>query len=220
MKFKSSVLTQASGSVGGITYSHNRGGMYQRARATPVNRKTARQMTVRNAMNLAHTAWLSLTAGVKSQWNAYASGTPVKDALGNNIYLTGRAMFIRQYVLANQASMTQKTTAPVSTGLCNLTGPTFALHGTSCTVTYTNGDGWRTASGFLSVFVSPPKSVGVNYYDGPYEFAGKITAAVSSPTTVVSPYTYSAGQRGFVRVIAVDNTRRLSEPFRGSCTST
>jgi len=37
MKFKSPILSQASGSIAGITFSHNRGGMYVRARAVPTN---------------------------------------------------------------------------------------------------------------------------------------------------------------------------------------
>ena len=49
MLFKSAAFTQASGSVGGLTFAHNRGGMYTRARSIPVNPKTQQTGRCREA---------------------------------------------------------------------------------------------------------------------------------------------------------------------------
>ena len=48
MKFTSQVYTQASGSVGGLTYSHNRSGMYTRARSTPTDPASTLQLERRS----------------------------------------------------------------------------------------------------------------------------------------------------------------------------
>ncbi|KKM06452.1 hypothetical protein LCGC14_1743870, partial [marine sediment metagenome] len=48
MLFKSGLITQGSGSIGGLTASHNRGGMYFRARTIPTNPATSFQTVVRN----------------------------------------------------------------------------------------------------------------------------------------------------------------------------
>lgn len=209
MKFKSQVYTEASGSIGGITYSRNSAGMYTRGRVLPVNTNTARQQVIRNAMAAAQSAWLGLTTIVQGEWNAYAAATPIRDRLGAEIYVTGRAMYIRQYVLRAQASKAQIIAAPASAGIGVLNAVTAAIHGTSCTVTPVSGGSWRTASGFASVFCSLPKPVGRNFYAGPYQFLGVI-GGTSGVKTLVLPTSYQAGQKGFIRVQALQGNGRFT----------
>ena len=53
MLFRGTHLTDASGSLSGVTYSHNRGGAYTRNRSIPVNPNTVQQQAVRNAFSSA-----------------------------------------------------------------------------------------------------------------------------------------------------------------------
>ena len=217
MKFKSALLTQASGSVGGLTFSHNQGGLYTRARSIPVNTNTPLQQTVRLLMGAAQSAWRELTAAVRSDWAAYATGTPVVNSLGDTIKLTGLMMFLRQFVSRGQAGVTQITTAPPTPGLAILSPVSASRHLSTSTfdIAYDNGDAWAiTTGGFLAVFQSPPMGVGNNFYKGPFRYVGKVLGNTATPPTsplnVTSPYTVEAGQRYFFRAIAVDSEGRMS----------
>ena len=94
MKFISSILTQARGSLGGTVYSRNRGGAYTRNRSRPVQPLTALQIAVRLAVkqsaNLYATA---LTASQRAGWAAYAASNPQPDGVGGTMTLSAIAMF-------------------------------------------------------------------------------------------------------------------------------
>ena len=69
MKFKSALVTQASGSVGGMTFSRNRYGMYTRAKGLPVNPNSEFQQAVRQIFSGLSSAWNGvLTSGQRSGW--------------------------------------------------------------------------------------------------------------------------------------------------------
>jgi hypothetical protein len=85
VKFKSQVYASVSGSVGGLTYSHNQGGMYCRARAVPTNPNTSFQQTLRNAMGQLTTRWgQTLTQTQRDAWAVFATNVPVVDSLGES----------------------------------------------------------------------------------------------------------------------------------------
>jgi hypothetical protein len=227
MKFKSSVYTQVSGSVGGLTYAHNQAGMYSRARSVPTNTATALQQVIRRALTNAQTAWKALSSGTRAQWKAYAAGTPVPNALGDSQKLTGLAMFVRQYVSRAQNVVTQITTAPDTPGLAELSPVTVARHGvaTSFDFTFNNADAWAAATGgYLALYQSAPQRATREFWKGPYRLMGKIAGNTgsppTSPATVDSLYALVAGQHYFFRVIAVDAEGRMSgEVFLDSTVS-
>lgn len=90
MKFKSQLVTQVSGSVGGATGARNRGGMYLRARGIPANGNTPGQQSTKIAFQQATKSWRELlTAAQRAAWKAYAEDTPVLDSLGDSRVLSG-----------------------------------------------------------------------------------------------------------------------------------
>lgn len=217
MKYKSALLTQASGSLGGITFAHNSGGLYTRARSVPVNTNTALQQVVRNAMGSAQSAWKELTDPVRSQWAAYADGTPVTNSLGDSIKLSGLAMFLRQFIHRVQNGVAQITTAPPTPGLGGLSPLTVTEHATANTfsVAYDNGDPWAiTTGGYLALYQSPPVNLTVNFYKGPFKLAGKVLGNTATPPTsplaLTSLYPFVEGQRYILRGISVDSEGRMS----------
>jgi len=217
MKFKSSVFTQVSGSVGGLTYAHNQNGMYVRSRAVPTNPLSPAQQTIREAMADAQVAWKALSAGARTAWNAYAAGTPVTDSLGNSQHLTGLAMFLRQHVSRYQTGQTPITVGPSTMGLSGLNDLAVAQHlaQDAYDVSYDPASEWAiTTGGYMAVYQSPPKSPTVNFYKGPFKFAGVLPGSTgappASPFFVGSLYALVSGQRYFLRVIAVDSEGRMS----------
>jgi len=223
MKFLSQLVTKASGSVGGITYAHNRGGMIQRARRTPVNTNTAQQQAIRNAMAMCVAAWnATLTEDQRNMWRVYAAGTPVIGKLGTQIQLSGLNMFCRGNVPRIQAGLAMIATGPDVTGLPVFTNPTltYSEADQEVSVTFTNTDTWANVTGSaMLVYLSMPQNVGKQYFAGPYRYAGKIAGATgsppSSPATIAVPWPIVEDQAMFGKIVVVREDARLSSPFRG-----
>lgn len=227
MKFKSAVYTQASGSVGGLTYSHNRGGMYTRARRIPVNVNTVEQQAVRNALSQAVTAWKeTLTAPQRADWATYATNTPMVNRMGDAIDIGALPQYVRANVTRLQAGLDRVDAGPTTYGLPTFTTPTFTVDASNDTVSvdFTNTDDWATeVGGAMLVYASRPQSSTINSYKGPYRYAGKVSGAGTPPTspeTLDLPYPVIEGQKIFLRVVVVRTDGRVSSPFRDSATAT
>lgn len=221
MKYTSAIAATASGSIGGATASHNRGGQYFRRRAIPVNPSTVQQQAVRGIFATVQSAWNSvLTAAQRNAWDTYALNTPVTDSLGNPVNAGGKGMYTRGNVARLQSGLTRVDTGPTTFGLPNLTAPGLtSLIATTgvLTYTFTNTDPWAIAvGGALLIYVSRPQSVSINGFKGPYRLAGSKLGAATPPTspgTVTSPFTFAVGQKGFVRFVSVTPDGRLSGDY-------
>jgi hypothetical protein len=221
MKFKSQVLTQASGSIGGITYSHNRGGMYTRARAIPTNPNSPQQQAVKAILaNLAVVWTNTLNVAQRAAWDLYAANVPIIDVLGSPIFLTGLNMFVRSNVPRVQAGMVQVTVAPPNFNVGSFTNPSATASAATqqISLVFTNTDTWAVAvGGAMLLAASRPQQAAINYFKGPYRFAGKVLGAVippTSPQTIPVPFAVLQGQRLFLKVNVVQVDGRLSYPFR------
>jgi len=217
MKFRSAILTAQSGSIGGITGSHNRGGMYLRARAQPINPNTPAQQLARSRLALNVASWSSLTEAERVAWNDYALANPISDALGEPRNVGGLGWFIRANSVRRQASLSQISAAPVLTGPVVLTAPavTIALASTDVvTYSFNNADAWAgEVGGALVVFVSRPQAPTITSFGGPFRFAGSTAGAGTPPTspgTFTSPFPFAVGQRIFARFVAVRADGRIS----------
>jgi len=84
-----------SGSIGGTTFSHNRGGAYIRRRAIPVNQQSDAQMVVRSAVSSMSMAWSELTLAQRLSWQTWAQSHPITNALGNQVTLSGHQAFVK-----------------------------------------------------------------------------------------------------------------------------
>ncbi len=96
MKFQSQIITAGSGSIGGTTFGHNKGGMYMRGRGIPTNPNSARQQATRTAFGNFASAWSSaLNQGQRDLWNAYAQTHTVKGPFGEDLYINGISWYIK-----------------------------------------------------------------------------------------------------------------------------
>lgn len=85
----------ASGSMGGVTASHNRGGQYFRRRAVPSNPLSTFSATVRSSLGDLSNGWRALLPEQQAAWSEAAESTTVVNALGTTIHLTGQQLYIR-----------------------------------------------------------------------------------------------------------------------------
>jgi hypothetical protein len=87
-----------SGSFGGLTFSHNKGGAYCRRRTVPTDPASTYQTTVRAAMSALAQRWVNtLTPAQRAAWDLYAQNVSWIDTLGQTIQLSG----INHYIRAN-----------------------------------------------------------------------------------------------------------------------
>jgi len=219
MIFASPVYSKVSGSIAGLTYSHNKGGMYVRARSMPTDPQSALQVAMRTAMATLSAYWNdTLTSTHRNAWNAYGANVAMTNKLGETIYLSGLQQFIRTNSVRLQAGLSILAPAPTTFNLGTFTAPTIdeANDNPEIDVAFTNTDAWAAGvGGYLFAWGGRPQNPGVNFFKGPFRFMGSVAGAAvapSSPETFTSQYVLEEGQKVWVqcRIMQIDG--RLSEP--------
>lgn len=220
MKFTSQIVSAASGSIGGCTYSRNRYGAYIRNRSVPVNPSSVEQQAVRSALATIAQAWSSeLTAAQRDAWDAYAAAVPRVDALGQSQFVLGINWYVAINVLRLQSAIARLDAAPII-----LTGSALspiAVTGADAdapeiTFTFNTADEWTADDGALFVFTSQGTNPSRNFFKGPFRLAdtvpGDTTTPPASPFTSPAAFVSGAGQQVWARFIAMAPDGRLSAP--------
>ena len=224
MKFQPLIGTDMSGSIAGVTASHNRGGPYFRNKAIPVNPATPFQVAVRGFMVTLSTAWVgTLTQAQRDAWDIYALQVPLPDALGQPRNVGGLGMYIRSNVPRLQAGMPRVDAGPTIFSLPTFTDPTIAsiTAPPALSLTFTDSDGWANLDdSAMLVYGSRPQNESINYFKGPYRFADSIQGLTAgppaSPAAIVMPFVLTAGQKAFIQARVTLADGRLSGTFRGT----
>jgi len=224
MKFKSAIITQASGSIGGATYAHNQGGLYIRARSIPTDPASAYQVAVRNIVSQLVAAWANtLTTAQRAAWGVYASNVPLTDVFGDPQYRSGINHYVRGNTPILQAGLTRVDAGPTTYSLPDFTTPSVGFDATAdeIDVTFDNTDDWANEDdAAMLVYCSRPQNASKEFFKGPYRYAGKIdgdsVSPPSSPAAIGLPFVCEAGQKVFALIRVVRADGRLSSPFRGS----
>lgn len=221
MLFTSPVFSQASGSIAGITYSHNRGGMYTRARVTPTDPSSARQQVMRTSMGVLAPFWGdTLSVAERAAWNLYGANVPWLNPLGQTIFLTGQQHFNRVNTVRLQLGTTILSVAPVIFDLGTFTAPTIVAAQAGppsiAQIGFTDTDLWANGvGGFLVVYCGKAQGPGRSFYRGPWRFGG---FAVGDPVPPVSPvniasnYPWSIGNQAWVQIRVIQTDGRMSLP--------
>jgi len=219
-----------SGSVASVVASRNRFGPYFRNRSVPVNPQTPQQVAVRGLFTMYSQMWGDvLTQAQRDSWNLYASNVPVINPLGDSINLTGANWYIACNVPRAQADPTnlpELTTAPALFDRGTFTPPTVASITASTgllSLNFTAADSWvgEDDAGML-VKLSRPQSPTVDFFKGPYRFAGSVlgdaTTPPTSPASITLPFAIVAGQvlHGEVTVTRGDGRLGVPVTFRGT----
>ena len=128
MKFKSTILAQASGSLAGSVFSRNANGAYIRNRAIPINSNTTAQKATRALFAAAAANWRNLSATEKQSFIDQAVNYPYVDSLGETKTYTGR-----QLAAKLNGTLTQNGASPITTCLSPLpdvpiTNMLFEIH--------------------------------------------------------------------------------------------
>ena len=228
MLFDSPLISRGSGSLAGMTMSHNRGGNYIRGRNIPTNPNSVYQQAVRSIFAQLASIWSSvLTQVQRDAWDLYAANVWLPGPLSDPRNVGGLGMYQRSNVARlniGEATILRIDDAPDIFDLGDYTAPAIAsATGSTNTLsmTFDNTDAWANEDlAVMSIAVSRPTNPGINFFKGPYRFTQEILGdsgtPPTSPVAVVSPFPFAAGQRVFVFVRVSRADGRLSASFRGT----
>lgn len=221
MLYTSPLLSQASGKLAGLVWSHNAGGAYVRRLATPTNPGSEFQQVVRNALASLAARWREdLADEDRLRWAIYALNTPLTNRLGAERSIGALAMFLRCNVPRIQAGLSVIDAGPTLFGEAVIgAGPDTADASDGTVEIHFPNEAWGvTTGGACLVYVSAPQSPTVNFFKGPYRFAGAILGNTATPPTspqdVPLPYPVVAGQVIHLQIRATNADGRLSPALR------
>lgn len=225
MKFKGTIIGEASGSVASLTFSHNRGGQYIRQRSIPVNPGTQFQQTVRNATAQLTARWNGqLTQAQREAWDNYALQVPLPDSLGEPRNVGGIGMYNRSNVGRIQAGLAIVDDGPIVFNLGDLTPPVISdldPEAQQFELAFSESDAWvQEDGGALLVYGSRAVSRSRNFFKGPYRFAvallGSSTSPPTSPVAINNPFPFDSANQLFTQFRATRADGRLTSALRES----
>lgn len=223
MKIKSQIITEASGSMGGLTASHNRGGLYFRARTIPTNPNTPQQQVIRSFMAQLASLWVdTLTGPQRTSWDVYALNVLLPDRLGEPRNVGGLAMYQRSNTPRLQAGLPRVDDGPTIFDLSPyfpVLLPSASVATQELTIPFSIADAWPSEDDAGMIFwVSRPQNASINYFKGPYRFAdvalGDNAVPRTSPEAVPAPFPFVLGQKLFFRLNVTRADGRLSTESR------
>ena len=227
MLFKSALVTQASGSVGGLTASRNAAGMYLKAKPLPVNPNSPLQQQVRANMSSIAQDWLGmLTQAQRDVYNLYAGNVTLKNVFGDDVFRSGFQHFIRTNSVALLAGGTLIEDGPTIFNLGE-TDPSLVASASEATQNLTIAfddtlDWVDLDNAFMQISMSRPANASQEFIKPTYRVAGYIdgdsVTAPTTPATIAAPFPIAEDQKVLIRGRILLSDGRLSEPFLNTIT--
>lgn len=203
------MVSDARGAQGGVTYARNKGGAYARQTVSPVQPLTARQTAQRAIFAVVTKAWQTTTPAQQAGWNAWALINKVVDVFGNQLTLSG----INAYLKINGTLMTfglptiqDAPAPPAAPGPLATTVTGVAATGI-LTITWASA----LAGGELyQIWSTQGVSAGAVPQKNLFRLAANLTGIAAAATTTVTPtvlnpkLVFTAGQKVSVLVVRLD----------------
>jgi hypothetical protein len=218
------IVTALSGKAGGMVAAHNRYGYYFRNGVIPVNPKSTRQEAARALVQEATNNWnTKLTASQREAWNLYAQNTPIQGRDGKPVTITGFNHYVRSWCVTGQVAPNFESNAAPSIYQLAEVDPSVAVVISVATqqisLAFDIGKDWRHEdNSFLALWMGQPQTTQINFFNGPWRYAGKVLGSQGTPPTspqvIAVPFPVALGQKVWcqLRVRRADN--RVSNVFR------
>lgn len=224
MKIKwGALVVDGRNKIGGQVASKNRNGAYMRNKVTPVNGKSASQVTVRNRLASLASGWRGLTAGQRLAWNAAVSDYKKTDIFGDiqnpsgfNLYVKLNSTLINTGLAAISAPP-----LPVAVSVFSAFSVAFAFGAQTAVVTVLPAvlpDDER-----IIIRATPALSAGKSFVSSEFRQIQVVTAVVAGSINIAAAYIAkfgpigAAGSKIFVEIIHVNEvTGQMSQVQQAS----
>lgn len=188
------IVAQASGSLDGVVFSHNRNGRYVRARVKPTNPKSVKQQSVRSNLASLSQTWRTLTTAQRNQWTALGAQMTQTNSIGEATTLTGLQAFVSVNQLKLTAGQAVVTTAPVLDSAPTFTPGTLTLTATGTAALTLAFSGSGVASQSFRIYATGNLSAGRNFIrKSQYRLLQTIAGNSTSPVNLVSSWQAAYG---------------------------
>lgn len=173
-------ISDIRGSISGTTFSSGTYGAYARRRAVPTNPNTAKQGAIRATFASLTSSWRNLTEAQRLTWITQAPNYTNLNSFGDNVPLTGQALFMRCNL--NLASV---NLSPISSALPpkTLIAPSmsFLSADVSAGEILLNSRSATDSTTRLAIYVTPNVSAGINFFArSAFRFVDYITTSQAS----------------------------------------
>lgn len=220
MKVLAGLITQGTGSLGGMTMSKNKSGYYLRARTVPSNPRTSLQSAIRTGLAAFATLWKLLPRESMLSWALYAANSPIIGNNGQSHLLSGFNWFLGANQLRLQAGYGVLSDAPVIFGQASGPYGITASYTTDVVISVSFSMAGRPTeadSGDVTmIFIGKPAGLGVAYFQGPWQYVGTTdnhtNDVVTYDTSVLSSYTCPAGAQQWIKLVRIKPNGQYSTP--------
>jgi hypothetical protein len=182
------VVSEARGKLNGGVFSRGASGAILRTKVTPINPASNAQQLVRSGLSSIAQAWRGLTDIQRAAWRAFAANVSSTNIFGDNVLLSGLAVFGR--VNRNRQTIAQAILpdAPAMAAISQLL--TLTLTGAAGTpalaaaFTATPVPAGHT----LVIRATPQMSAGRSATKGKFVQLQTVAAAAASPANLLAAY--------------------------------
>lgn len=208
------LLAELSGSVGGLTWSHNKGGQYVRQRATPTNPTTEAQTFARSVLSQLSAGWASLDDAERAEWTMWGETHPVSNRQGTSIILTGQQCYIACNARLLQAGATAIDDCPTENTPADLLTVSATADASTGEIEVTYTATPLAAGSYLQLWQTLPQGPGRDPNRREARLVGYSAAAAASPQTFTSPNPGIVGQYSNLWVVVVAPDGQASAGLR------
>ena len=213
MKYEPTIGTSMSGSMGGVTASHNTYGSYFRKRVKPVQPRTPVQQAIRSAFTAVSQAYRTAGSRAAAAFTTAAASLTKSSKTGNKIVLTASALFQRTNVIRQRCGLPLLYDPPTTDTPPGFTIPTIIL-GSDGTASVTfAADEWNVSGGCVSVQISPPLTPGQTF-NGRFTTYAAVANPGTTPVTETARQAYPVGATAEFQFIAQTPDGRLTNKIR------
>lgn len=200
------IVSDIRGSINGVTFGRNPAGLFARQRVIPVNPNSPLQVLRRGQLAQTAIGWRNqLSQARRDAWNALASVTTFKNALGQDFNPSGIMLFIRSNVLRLIVGETPVLDPPVQATI--QLGTLTVVHTTGAGIEITAIVGSEVANGDMFVLRSTDLSQGITFFNSPFFFqlAFPVVDLLSLPRLIVANADLIPDRRYFLRFRVIQN---------------
>jgi hypothetical protein len=210
-----SIVVDGRGKIGGHVASKNRAGSYFRTKVTPVNPRSAAQLSARNRLTVPVQAWRGLTDAQRSAWNAAVPQFSKTDIFGDLKSPSGFNLYAKLSINLSLAAQSPISLPPTSLAVSTVTlSSVTAAFGTPAISMVLSGN--VPAGTAMIVNATPALSAGKSFVKSELRRINTYPAATATPVNLLSVWTGkfgsipAAGLRIFFEIYFINITTGVS----------
>ena len=187
------LIAEARGKLNGGVFSRGGGGNIIRTKVTPINPTTNAQQVVRGQFSSIAQGWRSLTDAQRAGWKSLSSNVTRSNIFGDNVVLSGIALYERVNRTRQSIAQAILTDAPALPTLNQLTALSMTMTAGTPAASVVFAPTPVPTGHTLVIGATPQMSPGRSFSKGRFVQIQTAAAASASPANILAAYTARFG---------------------------